>query len=168
MKKISILVLSIFILLSCGEKKSNSNACALAVEKTSQLLPTASNKSAILQAKMLNSEQSATVYKWGTAYHYIIFQPIKSYKGSFNNDSFVINFETHWKKDSLQGQIATDTLPFIKNNQYILCIDLMKPDSGDYFNTGKTMYLYDLKTFMNENLKGKNDTIQKWIRSKDY
>lgn len=166
MKKTIFFILSIFILTSCGEKKTESSESAVAKQKSQQLIPTSLDSITILQAKMINSFMSPYDYKWGASYNYIIFQPIKSYKGQFNNDQFVIDFETHWKMDSIHGQIPTDTLPFIKNKEYVLSLNLMKPDSGDYFNNEHIMYLYKLDKFIDAESKDKDDMIKQWVGDK--
>ena len=112
MKKSVSFILSIFILASCGEKNTESNQLGTEKQKSQQLLPTSSDSFAILDAKVINSFRSPAVYKWGTSYNYICFQPVKYYNGAFNNDLFAIDFETHWKMDSIHGQVDTDSLPF--------------------------------------------------------
>lgn len=166
MKKIIFVILSIFILASCGEKNTGSSKLGTEKQKSQQLLPTSSDSIAILKAKVIDIFKSPYVYKWGTSYNYICFQPVKSYKGSFNDDLFAIDFETHWKIDSIHGQVDTDSLPFLKGKNYILQLNLTEVDSGAYFDTAHTMYLYKLVKFIDDESKDKDYMIEQWIGSK--
>jgi PBP1b-binding outer membrane lipoprotein LpoB len=105
MKKIIFAILSIFIFASCGEENTESSKLGTEKQKSQQLLPASSDSIAILKAKAIDIFKSPYIYKWGTSYNYICFQPVKSYKGSFNDDLFAIDFETHWKMDSIHDKL---------------------------------------------------------------
>jgi hypothetical protein len=157
-KNIILFSLLSFILFSCKEKTTKSGQTIIQYEHLS-------GNTTILQAKAIKIDRLPYIYNWGISENCIYFEPTKSYKGDFNTDPFEINFRTHWTLDSIHGQVETDSVPFTINKEYILMLDLSRPDSGKYMDTNHIMFSYKLLHFVSSESKYKTDSVKMWGNS---